>query len=57
MKTISRSAVITPAIIGLALLVGAIVFIGMTGRKVLINKLIDHSYNLTILPKMELGNP
>ena len=57
MRTISQPAVITPAIIGLALLAVAIVFIGMTGRKVLINKLIDHSYNLTILPKIELCNP
>ena len=45
------------AIIRLALLTVAIVFIGMTGRKVLLNELIDYSYNLTILPKIELCNP
>jgi hypothetical protein len=31
MKTISQPAVITPAIIGLALLAAAVVFIGVTG--------------------------
>jgi len=34
MKTISQPAVITPAIIGLALLAAAVVFIGVTGKKV-----------------------
>jgi hypothetical protein len=34
MKTIIQPAVITPAIIGLALLAAAIVFVGATGRKV-----------------------
>ena len=34
MKTIAQPAVITPTIIGLALLAAAIVFIGMTGKKV-----------------------
>src|SRR5512133_1766887 len=34
MKTIAQSAVITPTIIGLALLAAAIVFIGVTGKKV-----------------------
>ena len=34
MKTISQPAVITPGIIGLALLAAAVVYIGMTGRKV-----------------------
>ena len=34
MKTISQPAVITPAIIGLALLAAAVVFIGATGKKV-----------------------
>lgn len=34
MKTISQPAVITPTIIGLALLAAAIVFIGVTGKKV-----------------------
>ena len=33
MKTISQPAVITPAIIGLALLAAAVVFIGVTGKK------------------------
>jgi len=36
MKTIPQHAVITPSIIGLALLAAAIVFIGVTGRKVLL---------------------
>ena len=34
MKTIAQPAVITPTIIGLALLAVAIVFIGVTGKKV-----------------------
>jgi len=34
MKAISQPAVITPSIIGLALLAAAVVFIGATGRKV-----------------------
>jgi len=34
MKTISQPAVITPTIIGLALLAAAVVFIGVTGKKV-----------------------
>jgi len=34
MKTISQSAVITPSIIVLALLAAAVVFIGVTGKKV-----------------------
>ena len=34
MKAISQPAVITPSIIGLALLAAAIVFIGVTGKKV-----------------------
>jgi hypothetical protein len=34
MKTVSQPAVITPAIIGLVLLAAAVVFIGVTGRKV-----------------------
>lgn len=34
MKTISQPAVITPTIFGLALLAAAIVFIGVTGKKV-----------------------
>ena len=34
MKTIAQSAVITPTIIGLALLAAAIVFIGVTSKKV-----------------------
>lgn len=34
MKTIAQPAVITPAIIGLALLFAAITFIGATGKKV-----------------------
>lgn len=34
MKTIAQPAVITPSIIGLALLAAAIVFIGVTGKKV-----------------------
>lgn len=34
MKTITQPAVITPAIIGLALLAAAIVFIGVMGKKV-----------------------
>lgn len=34
MKTITQPAVITPSIIGLALLVAAIVFIGVSGKKV-----------------------
>src|SRR6185436_20172111 len=34
MKTITQPAVITPSIIGLALLAAAIVFIGATGKKV-----------------------
>jgi len=34
MKTISQPAVITPSIIGLALLAAAVVFIGVTGKKV-----------------------
>lgn len=34
MKTIAQPAVITPSIIGLALLAIAIVFIGVTGKKV-----------------------
>jgi hypothetical protein len=34
MKTITQPAVITPSIIGLALLAATIVFIGVTGRKV-----------------------
>lgn len=34
MKTIAQSAVITPTIIGLALLAAAVVFIGVTGKKV-----------------------
>jgi len=34
MKTIAQPAVITPTIIGLALLASAIVFIGVTGKKV-----------------------
>ena len=36
MKAISQPAVITPSIIGLALLAAAVVFIGATGRKVLV---------------------
>jgi hypothetical protein len=34
MKTIAQPAVITPTIIGLALLAAAITFIGLTGKKV-----------------------
>ena len=34
MKTISQPAVITPSIIGLALLAAVIVFVGVTGKKV-----------------------
>ena len=34
MKTITQSSVITPTIIGLALLFAAITFIGVTGKKV-----------------------
>ena len=34
MKTLSQPAVITPSIIGLALLAAAVVFIGMSGKKV-----------------------
>jgi hypothetical protein len=34
MKTISQPAVITPTIIGLALLFAAVAFIGVTGKKV-----------------------
>lgn len=34
MKTITQPAVITPSIVGLALVAAAIVFIGVTGRKV-----------------------
>ena len=34
MKTIAQPAVLTPSIIGLALLAAAIVFIGVTGKKV-----------------------
>ena len=34
MKTISQPAVITPSIIALALLAAAVVFIGVTGKKV-----------------------
>ncbi len=34
MKAISQPAVITPSIIGLALLFAAVVFIGVTGKKV-----------------------
>ena len=34
MKTITQPAVITPAIIGLALLFAAVTFIGVTGKKV-----------------------
>lgn len=34
MKTIAQPAVITPTILGLALLAAAIVFIGVTGKKV-----------------------
>jgi len=34
MKTIAQPAVITPTIIGLALLAAAVVFIGVTGKKV-----------------------
>lgn len=34
MKTITQPAVITPSIIGLALLAAAVVFIGVTGKKV-----------------------
>jgi len=34
MKTISQPAVITPTIIGLALLAAAVVFIGVAGKKV-----------------------
>jgi hypothetical protein len=34
MKTIAQPAVITPSILGLALLAAAIVFIGVTGKKV-----------------------
>lgn len=34
MKTISQPGVITPAIIGLALLFAAVAFIGVTGKKV-----------------------
>ena len=34
MKTISQPAVITPSIIVLALLAAAVVFIGVTGKKV-----------------------
>jgi hypothetical protein len=34
MKTIAQPAVITPTIIGLALLAAAIVFIGVTGKKI-----------------------
>lgn len=43
MKTISQPAVITPTIIGLALLAAAVVFIGVTSKKVhlLSNVLID----------------
>jgi len=42
-KTISQPAVITPTIIGLALLAAAVVFIGVTSKKVhlLSNVLID----------------
>ena len=34
MKTITQPAVITPAIIGLALLFAAVTFIGVTGKKI-----------------------
>jgi len=34
MKTIAQPAVITPTVIGLALLAAAVVFIGVTGKKV-----------------------
>jgi hypothetical protein len=34
MKTIAQPAVITPTIIGLALLAAAVVFIGVTGKKI-----------------------
>lgn len=34
MKTIAQPAVITPSILGLALLAAAVVFIGVTGKKV-----------------------
>jgi hypothetical protein len=34
MKTISQTAVITPSIVGLALLAAAVIFIGATGKKV-----------------------
>jgi len=34
MKTITQPAVITPTIIGLALLAAVVVFIGVTGKKV-----------------------
>ena len=34
MKTIAQPAVVTPAIVGLALLAAAVVFIGVTGKKV-----------------------
>src|ERR1041385_9236689 len=34
MKTISQPAVITPSIIGLALLAGIVLFIGATGKKI-----------------------
>ena len=34
MKTITQPAVITPTIIGLALLAAAVVFVGVTGKKV-----------------------
>ena len=34
MRTIAQPAVITPSIIGLALLAAAVVFIGVTGKKV-----------------------
>lgn len=36
MKTISQPSVISPSIIGLALLFAAVVFIGYTGKKVLL---------------------
>ncbi|WKZ37409.1 MAG: hypothetical protein QY332_05630 [Anaerolineales bacterium] len=34
MKTIAQPAVITPTIIGLAILFGAVTFIGVTGKKI-----------------------
>jgi hypothetical protein len=33
MKTMTQPAVITPTIIALALLAGAIIFVGLTGKK------------------------